>query len=128
MDIFQIAAIAIIGTILAITVKPYRAEIAVLISVGTGVLILLQIIGSVSGIFSEFYSLIAKSGVDLSYFTLIVKIIGIAYVTQLASEICKDAGQGAVALKVELAGKALVMLMTMPVLSQFLQVIIEILQ
>ena len=60
MDIFQIAAIAIIGTILAITVKPYRAEIAVLISVGTGVLILLQIIGSVSGIFSEFYSLIAK--------------------------------------------------------------------
>ena len=69
-----------------------------------------------------------KSGVDLSYFTLIVKIIGIAYVTQLASEICKDAGQGAVALKVELAGKALVMLMTMPVLSQFLQVIIEILQ
>lgn len=128
MDIFQIVAIAIIGTILAITVKPYRAEIAVLISVGTGVLILLQIIGSVSGIFSEFYSLIAKSGVDLSYFTLIVKIIGIAYVTQLASEICKDAGQGAVALKVELAGKALVMLMTMPVLSQFLQVIIEILQ
>lgn len=128
MDIFQIAAIAIIGTILAITVKPYRAEIAVLIGVGTGVLILLQIIGSVSGIFNEFYSLIAKSGVDLSYFTLIVKIIGIAYVTQLASEICKDAGQGAVALKVELAGKALVMLMTMPVLSQFLQVIIEILQ
>lgn len=128
MDIFQIAAIGILGTVLAVTVKPYRAEISILIGVGTGLLILFQIIGSVSGIFQEFYDLIARSGVDLSYFTLIVKIIGIAYITQLASEICKDAGQGSVALKVELAGKVMVMALTVPLISQFLQVIIEILQ
>lgn len=128
MDIFQIAAIAILGAVLAITVKPYRAEIAVLISIGTGVLVLFQIIGSVSGLFGQFHDLIARTGVDMSYFTLIVKIIGIAYVTQLASEICKDAGQGSIGLKVELAGKVFVMLMTVPVISQFLQVIIEILQ
>lgn len=128
MDIFQIAAIGILGAVLAITVKPYRAEMSILISIGTGILILFQIIGSVSGLFQEFYRLIARSGIDLSYFTLVVKIIGIAYITQLASEICKDAGQNAVALKVELAGKIFVMLLTVPIISQFLQMIIEILQ
>lgn len=128
MDVFQIAAIGIVGTVLAITVKPYRAEVAMLISVGTGILILLEIIGSVSGIFAQFQKIIETSGVDIRYFGLVIKIIGIAYVTQFAAEICKDAGENSIALKIELAGKVFVMLLTMPIIAEFLNIIIGILQ
>lgn len=128
MDIFQITAIGIIGAILAITVKPYRPEFSMLISIVTGVLILFQIISAVSGVFAEFQTIIEKSGVDIRYFALVVKIIGIAYVTQFAAEICKDAGENSVALKVELAGKVFVMMLTMPIIAEFLQIIIGILQ
>lgn len=127
MDIFQIVAIAIIGTLLAITVKPYKNEFAILISIATCALILVEITFGITELFSGFHSIMSSSLIDMRYFEVVIKIIGIAYVTQFASEICKDAGQNSIAIKVEFAGKVMVMVFTLPILSDFLTVVISVL-
>ena len=109
MDIFQIIAIAVVGAVLSVTIKSYRPELAILIGVATGILVLFFTVDSLSQMFAAFEEIMAKSGIDMRYFKLVIKIIGVAYMTQFASELLKDCGEGAIALKVEFAGKVCVM-------------------
>lgn len=127
MDIFQIIAISIIATILAIIVKGCKPELAIGVSLAAGILLLFISISGVKDVFGQFEDIIYKSGVDLKYFETVVKVIAIAYVTQFASEICKDGGQGSIAMKLEVVGKIFVMVLTMPILKGFLELVVSIL-
>ncbi len=125
MDIFQIIAIAVVGAVLSVTIKSYRPELAILIGVATGILVLFFTVDSLSQMFAAFEEIMAKSGIDMRYFKLVIKIIGVAYMTQFASELLKDCGEGAIALKVEFAGKVCVMLLAVPIISGFLDIVIQ---
>lgn len=125
MDILQIVAVACVAGILSLTLKPYRPELSVLVGVAAGMLIFLSVVDSLAGIFSAFGEIMQKSGINIKYFQLVIKIIGIAYITQLAGALLKDCGESALALKAEFAGKIAIMLMAMPIISGFLDIITE---
>ncbi len=125
MDIFQIIAIAVVGAVLAMTLRPYRPELAVLIGIAAGVMVLFFTVDSLSQMIEAFGEIMEKSGIDMRYFKLVVKIIGIAYISQFASELLKDCGEGAIALKVEFAGKVCIMLLAVPIISGFLDIVIK---
>lgn len=76
-------------------------------------------------VISEFDGLIARCGIEPRYFKLVVKLSGIAYVTKFAGDICRDSGESAIGAKVELAGKVMVFALTVPVISDFLNLVIE---
>ncbi|AGK54846.1 MAG: stage sporulation protein [Bacillus sp. (in: firmicutes)] len=63
--------------------------------------------------------------VNLIYVETILKIIGIAYIAEFAAQITKDAGQGAIAAKIELAGKILILAMAIPILTVMIETIIK---
>lgn len=63
--------------------------------------------------------------VNMIYIETILKIIGIAYIAEFASQITKDAGQGAIASKIELGGKILILAMAIPILSVLIETIIQ---
>ncbi len=63
--------------------------------------------------------------VNLIYVETILKIIGIAYIAEFAAQITKDAGQGAIASKIELAGKILILAMAIPILTVMIETIIK---
>ncbi len=128
MDIFQIIAIACIGTILALTIKSYQPHLAIVVSIATGIVILAVSAGGIAQVVQEFQSVIEKSGIDIKYFTVVIKVIGIAYVTQFAAEICRDSGESSIASKVDLAGKVVVLILTIPIITNFLELIISILK
>jgi len=65
-----------------------------------------------------------QAGVAEGYFGIVLKVIGIAYLSQFASQLCADAGEGAVAAKIELAGKVLIMAISIPVLTEVLHVVL----
>ncbi len=121
MDIFAVAALGITGMLMSITIKNTRPEISAAVSLATGIAILFYILDSLSGIFSEFSKLIESTGLDSKYFAVALKACVIAYITQFAAELCRDAGEGAVAVKVELAGKISIVVLSMPVISGFLK-------
>lgn len=123
MELTKIVAIGIIGVIAAITVKTYRAELGICVAIATGIVILWNIIPELNTAFSELSDMCEESGIPKGYFSLIIKVTGIAYITQFSSELAKDAGEGAIAKKLEFAGKVSVLCLIMPVVKNLLDII-----
>ena len=123
MEITKIIAIGIIGTIATITVKNHRMELGVCIALLCGAMIFLGSLPQLESVISMLSDICRESGVTASYFGIIIKVIGIAYVTQFASEIARDSGEGAIAKKLEFAGKVGVLYVMMPTVKNLLDVI-----
>ena len=124
MDIFQIAAIGIIGAVLAITVKKEVPIFAVMISLAVTVLIFLIILpqlGAVIGLMDGIGQYM-ESGRE--HVLTVIKIIGIAYVAEFASQLCGDCGENAIAAKIDLAGKVLIMGIGAPIVISLLETVI----
>ena len=114
MEIFQILGMAILGVSFALVIKPYRPELSMVTGIITGIVILLMTISEFSGVTDAIRQIAAENGVDSGYVGTLLKIIGIAYIAQFGAQICKDAGETAVAGKVELCGRVLILASAIP--------------
>lgn len=126
MDILQITGIAIIGTVLVLVVKAQRPEIALQVSILTGIIIFIMVTGKIASIIELLNQLSNKANIDTAYLSTLLKIIGIAYIAQFGSEVCKDAGESSIASKVELAGKVVIMVLAVPIITSLLDLIVKI--
>jgi len=127
MEIIKIVGVALIGLVLIILLKQYKPELAIYISLLTGVLILLLVIDELKGIVSLLQSLANKTSINTTFLTLLIKITGIAFLTEFTVSICKDTGETAVANKVDLGGKVLIVSMSIPIIASLLETILKIL-
>ena len=126
MDIFQIVLLCIIATIFSVIVKVYKPEFGIQISIIAGIVVFIIIAGKISDIIELLKSYTARINIDMSYIKILLKIIGIAYISEFGAEICKDAGETSIASKIELAGKVIIMVMAIPILTSLLDFIINI--
>jgi stage III sporulation protein AD len=126
LDIFQIVAIGIIAVVIILVLKSQKQEIAILVSIITGIVIFLLVAGKLSAILELFNTYINRVNIDSIYFSTLIKIIGIAYVAEFGAEICKDAGENSVASKIELAGKVIIAALSVPILTSLLELMINI--
>jgi len=126
MEIIQIVVIGIVAAILAITLKDQSPEIALLVSIVTGVMIFLLMITKLNSVLTVLKHFAAKANIDILYFSTILKVIGIAYITEFGAQVCRDAGENAIASKIEFSGKVLIMVLAVPVLAALLDIIIKI--
>lgn len=125
MDIFKVIGIGLIGGFLSIAVKQYRREFSVLIGAATSIAVLWGIADMLREVIDAFWSLTEQSGIEAKYFVIVIKVVGVAYITQFAAEILRDSGENASALKVELGGKVFILGLTLPILTSFLEVCIN---
>lgn len=125
MEITKIIGVGIIGTFFAITVRSYRTELGMGVSAAAGIVIFAMVIPQLGEAIKKLSELCEESGIDIEYFKVIIKIIGIAYITQFGAELAKDAGEGAVAKKIEFAGKVSVITIMLPIVENLLDVIIS---
>ena len=126
MEILQISVIAIIATILAVTIKSEKPEISLIIGLVTGVMILIFLMSYLIGIIQTVKEISDNIELDLSFVNIVLKIIAIAYISEFSSNICKDAGENAIASKVELAGKILILFSSMPIILSLLKLLSDI--
>lgn len=126
MNIIQIVSLALVATILIIILKQYRPEFSILISLLTSVFITLFAFEKIQVIVNMLNDLIAASGIDKTFFEILIKITGIAYVVELAADLCLDAGEKAIASKVQLAGKVLIVTMSVPIITTLIETITEV--
>lgn len=128
MDIFATAALGLTGTLLAVTLKKIRPEIAMLISLATGIVIIIDLCTGIADIFLNLKKIASSNGIDGAYLSIALKACITAYITQFCAQLCADAGEGAVGVKVELAGKIAIVAMSMPIISGFLDAISKLLE
>jgi len=127
MEILQVVSIGIIASVLAIILKSQRPEYAIHISIIAGIIIFMFILSKLVIVMDMIQEMIQKVNIDYAFLSTIIKIIGIAYITEFGSQVCKDAGEGAIAAKIELGGKVTIMVLAVPIIMALLDVIIGIL-
>ena len=125
MEIIQIIGLGFVVTLLILIIKQQRPEIAVQLSLALATIIFLMVLSKISVVLNLFRDMAAKANISSMYLNTILKIIGIAYVTEFGAQVCRDAGEGAVAGKIEFAGKVLVMVMAIPIIALVLDTIVR---
>ena len=123
MQILKVVGVGLIGALVAGMLRHEKSELYIFAVIAGGALILIVILSSMTEVIAEFGLLVGKSGVDESLFAGVLKIIGVGYVTEYASALCNDYGVSSIANKLQLAGKVSIFFMTMPILSNLVDVI-----
>lgn len=123
MDIMKIVGIGLIATILAVTLREQKPEIAIQVSIVTGLIIFVFVITKLNSVVEVLKYFASKTNIDLLYFTTILKVIAIAYITEFGAQVCKDAGESSIASKIEFGGKVLIMIMAIPILAALMDII-----
>ncbi|MCM3161686.1 MULTISPECIES: stage III sporulation protein AD [Bacillaceae] len=124
MEIIQIVGLGLIATFLALIVKEQKPTFAFMLVVFVGCVIFLFLIDQVYEIVRMVERIAFNANVNLIYVETILKIIGIAYIAEFGAQITKDAGQGAIASKIELGGKILILTMAIPILTVIIETVL----
>ena len=113
--------IALIGSVTAIQMRSIRHEYAILIGGATAVLMLIEGIVRFTGLQNAFSAICSEYSIPADMLTTVVKILGIAYLTDFGVNIAKDAGQSAIAGALETGGKILIVSCALPALIALLE-------
>lgn len=128
MEILKIVALALTGVILAALMKSINKDISIYIILATVIILFISIISRLSEIFLFLQGIYDKVTYGKTFFPVILKVLAVAYITDFTSQLCKDAGEGAIASKVEMAGKVIIFYLAMPILTAILDLIGTLLQ
>jgi stage III sporulation protein AD len=127
MEIFQIVGIGLTGAVLAVYVKESNREIAVLISLATGLVLFIYALSQVGAVINVLAELATRANINIFYLTIVLKIMGIAYIAEFGAQICRDAGEGSTATKIEFAAKILVMVLALPIIMALMESVLRLL-
>ena len=127
MEIIKIVGIGLISLVIIMLLKQYKPEFAIYASILAGILILTLVMDKLTGIINLINSIANKASVNTKFIALLMKITGIAFLSEFAVSICKDSGESAIASKIELGSKIVIISMSIPIITSLLELIIKIL-
>ena len=123
MGIIQIGAIGVLGAILAIQFKSGKSEYGVYISIALSLLIFFSIVGRLETIVQIIRGIGEKIQIKSTYIIALLKMLGVTYVAEFSSAICKDAGYQTIAQQIEIFSKLTILALSMPILLALLETI-----
>ena len=127
MEIIQVVGLGIIASFLILVIKEQKPIFAFVLATFVGVMIFISLADKIADVFQELQNLANHAKVNKLFLETILKIIGIAYIAEFGAQVTRDAGQGSIASKIELAGKVLIMVMAIPIITVIIETIIQIL-
>jgi stage III sporulation protein AD len=125
VEIIQVVGLALIATVLILIVKEQKPMFAFLIAAATGIVIFMLLIGKIGAVIEVLKRLAENSGMENIYLKTVLKIIGIAYIAEFGAQIVRDAGQESIASKIELAGKVLILVLAIPIISIIIETVMK---
>lgn len=124
-DVIKIIGIGLLALILIVVIKQYRPEFAIYISIIAGIMIFFFAMDKLTNIINLLKDICNQAGVNNKYLGILIKMTGIAFLAEYAISICKDAGESSLASKVELGSKAIVISMSIPIIHNLLEIILN---
>lgn len=123
MEVLKIVGFAIVATVLIIIIKEQKPEIAILLTSVSAILIMMYAISKMSGVIDMLNKLVETSSINKEFLTIILKVTGIAYIVEFGKNVCIDAGQSAIATKLEMAGKVIIVVLSFPLINALLTIV-----
>lgn len=126
-EIIKIIGIGLTALVIIIILKQYKPEYALYISMAAGILILFLSMEKITGIINLLHAISDKTYINKNFLSILIKITGIAFLTEFAVSVCSDAGEKAIASKIEIGSKVIIITMSIPIITSLLELIIEML-
>ena len=123
MNALQIGIIGVAGSLLALQFKSGKSEYGIYISIALSILVFVGILGHLETLIEIMRRISSYINVDSVYLSTLLKMLGITYVSEFSSSICKDAGYQTIAGQIEIFGKLAVFVLSMPVLLALLDTV-----
>ena len=123
MTILTAAAAGLTAVLLAVQLKSVRSEYGVYLVMAAGVFIFLYGLGKMEVILDTLAQIRDSIQIEPIYLDMLLRMIGIAYVAEFASGICRDAGYGALGSQIEIFGKLSILAVSMPVFGALLETV-----
>lgn len=125
MEIVQVVGLGLIAALLVLILKEYRPEMAMQVSLIAGVIIMLLVVNRIVGAVNVITETAVAAGINLVYLQILLRVIGIAYLAEFGAQICRDAGEGSIASRVELAAKVIILVMAVPVIVEIMESVLR---
>lgn len=126
MNIISICVLALVTAVIAVMIRQKNGEIALMLSISCGVIILVSLLSQISGIISTVNSIVAVSDMNIEYIKILLKVIGVSLLTEFAVSVCKESGQQGIASNVLLSGKIMITAISLPLYSEILNTVMSI--
>lgn len=127
MEIIKIIGIGLISLIIIIILKQYKPEFAIYVSLAAGILILTMSFQELAGIITLLKSIGNRTSVNNQFILLLLKITGIAILTEFAVSICNDSGETAIGTKIDIGGKIMIISISIPIITALLETVLKVL-
>ncbi len=125
MNIASIVGIGIVAAALSAVMKKFGGISSLFVSIAASLLILYAVLLSLSPLIGLVDELSQSANAESAYITILMKALAVCFITQLAADSCRDSGEGAIASKIELAGKTAVLLISVPLFRSLLEIVKE---
>ncbi|MFB5662007.1 stage III sporulation protein AD [Alteribacillus sp. HJP-4] len=121
----QVVGFALVATFLILIIKDQNPAIAMLIVLSVGAVIFIVLLSPLQSAIELMQKLSDRAGIEHVYIQTLLKIIGVAYIAEFGAQIAKDAGQQAIASKIELAGKLFIIMLAIPIFEVLIETILQ---
>lgn len=128
MDIISICAVCLVTAVLARLIKQVSPEIAFAVSTVAVFIVLVALTENISSVFDEIGELASRAGISNGYVTIVIKVLGISYISDLCASSCRDAGESSLASIVDISAKVMITIICLPIVYTLMEVITQILE
>ncbi|MBR1481632.1 MAG: stage III sporulation protein AD [Ruminococcus sp.] len=125
MNIAAICALAVVAVVVIALLRPKNAETALMLGIAASVLVLLTVISQASAVIGTVNSIVAAAQIKTEYLAILLKAVGVCLITEFTVNTCRDAGSQALAGNVSLAGKILVTIIALPLYTDILNTVLQ---
>lgn len=125
MSMIQVGLLGVVGVLFAVQLKQEKSEIGIYLCVFLSVLIFINALDHIKLLVETIHEIGNYIQIDASYITTLIKMLGITYLAEFSSGLCKDTGYQAIAVQIEMFGKITILVLSLPILIALLRTIRE---
>lgn len=125
MSILVVSLIGVTTAVLSLSLRRHNAEISIIIAIVGSIIIFVSVLLNLSGTYETVKSILKISSVNITYISILLKSVGICFLTEFASDCCLDAGQRALANNIAIAGKVIILITAMPLYKDVLDTVLS---
>lgn len=127
MDIVQVIGVGLIALIIIMTLKQNKPEFVIYVELIAGIIILSLCFDKITAVVNFVCEISSKIKLSNKFIGIMLKITGIAILAEFATSICIDAGEKAIASKIEIGSKVLIITTSIPIISSLLEIVLKVL-
>lgn len=125
MNVISVCVLGVFAALACVALRKYNAEIASLLIISCVVMITVIYLPTLSSLFDSVRDLTEKSSIRSEYINILIKALGICYITQISVNICRENGSQSVASQLEIAGKLLILIPAIPIFNDLIEMVYE---